>query len=439
MDMLHVLGIVLAIVAIIYAAMKGFSIIIVAPMAALIVILTNQMDLFATLLGSEASYIAGLTDFIVNFFAVFLLGSLLAKYIDKSGAAQQIAESIVAKTGTEKPFAVLAALLAITAFLTYGGVSVFVVIFVLLPLAKPLFKKLNIAWNLVAIPIQAGAGTFTMTMLPATPSIQNVVPTAYLGTTLTAAPLLGIIGSVTALAFGLWYMRFALRKSLANKETYADFHVQEDDNARKEKTPSLMRSVTPILLLIAINIVGSALGFANIILIGLATAILASAILFKDYLPSQQAVLNEGATGSIMPIILTSSAVAFGVVVTLAPGFIHIADLILNIPGNPLISLSVASALFGGITGSASGSLGIVMEAFSQSYLAMGIHPEVIHRVSAVASAVLTIMPHSGAILSFMALAGLNHKNSFKYQFIAVTGANFLALVVVIIAATLLY
>ncbi len=210
MEIIQVVGILLAIAMIIYTAMKGFNILIVAPIASIIVIVTNQMDFFSSLIGTENSYMKGLAGFIINFFAVFMLGSILAKYIDVSGAAQSIAQKILSKTGTDKPFPILVALFIITAVLTYGGLSLFVVVFVLVPLAKPLFKQLNIAWNLISIPIMLGLGTFTMTMLPAAPSIQNVVPTAYLGTTLTAAPLLGIIGSVVAIAFGLWSLVYEI-------------------------------------------------------------------------------------------------------------------------------------------------------------------------------------------------------------------------------------
>ena len=439
MESIQVVGILLAIAMIVFAAMKGFNILIVAPIASIIVIVTNQMDIFTFLIGTENSYMTGLAGFIINFFAVFILGSILAKYIDSSGAAQSIAQKILSKTGTDKPFPVLVALFIITAVLTYGGLSLFVVVFVLVPLAKPLFKQLNIAWNIITIPIMLGLGTFTMTMLPATPSIQNVVPTAYLGTTLTAAPLLGIIGTVVAIAFGLWYMKSVLTKSIARGETFADFEVEDTKVEVKKEVPPFLLSILPIVLLIAIILIGSAFEVSNIILIALISSIVVSALIFNKYIPSQKVVVNEGAVGSIMPVFLTSSTVAFGVVITLAPGFTYISEFILGIPGNPLISLSIASAAFGAITGSASGSLGIVMEAFADNYLAMGIAPEAIHRVAAIASAVFTVMPHTGVVLTFFALTGLTHKNGFKYQFIAMTGANLLALIAVIIAAILIY
>lgn len=381
----------------------------------------------------------GLTGFVVNFFAIFILGSILAKYIDVSGAAQSIAEKVLEKTGTEKPFPVLVAIFFISALLTYGGISLFVVIFVLIPLAKPLFKQLNIAWNLVLIPVTLGFGSFTMTMLPGTPSIQNVVPTAYLGTSLTAAPLLGMIGTVVAIAFTLWYMNSMLKKSMAKGETFTDFDVSGSEGDVKKELPTVFISILPILLLIVIILVGSTFKVGNILIIGLVVAIIVSAFVFNKYIPNQKALINEGASGSIMPVFLTSSAVAFGVIITLAPGFKFISDTILGIPGNPLISLSVASAVFGAITGSSSGALGIVMQAFGQSYLDMGINADVIHRVSAIASSVLTIMPHTGVVLTLFALTGLNHKNGFKYQFIGMTCVNLLALLAVILAAIIIY
>ncbi|MDK6298220.1 GntP family permease [Staphylococcus caprae] len=439
METIGTIGIILGILFIIYLAMKGYSILIIGPIASIIVILTNRLPFFDSLIGTKDSYMTGLAGFIISFFGVFLLGSLLAKYMDQSGAAQSIAETIISKVGTSNPYSILVAIFIITAILTYGGISLFVVVFVLVPLAKPLFKELDIAWNLIGIPIMLGLGTFTMTMLPGTPSVQNVVPTKYLGTTLTAAPLLGIIGTIVAIAFGLWYMKFALKKSIAKGETFSDFNLNIDESQPTHKeTPNIILSILPIIVLIAINIIGSAFKVDNIILIGLAVSIILSALIFHKYIPVHKSVINEGAISSVTPMFLTASAIAFGTVVTLAPGFNSIKSLILNIPGNPLISLSVASALFGVITGSASGSLGIVMHAFGKQYVDMGIDPEVIHRVATMSSSIFTVMPHTGFVLTFFALTGLNHKNGFKYLFITNTGSNLLALIVVILASLVL-
>ncbi|PJN89632.1 GntP family permease [Bacillus sp. mrc49] len=434
------IGILIAIALIVLMAMKGFSIVFIAPLASIIVIVTNGMNFFPSLIGTETSFMTGLTGFLINYFGVFLLGAILAQYIEKSGAAQAIAQKVLSITGTEKPFSVLIAIYAISAILTFGGISLFVVLFVVIPLAKPLFKQLNIGWNLVVIPVFLGIGTFTMTMLPGTPSIQNVVPTTYLGTTLTAAPLMGIVATLISIVIGVIYLRYTLKKSLANGETFEPYAEKDEEKIiLKEKIPSFIISILPILVLIIIIFTGSALKVANIVLIGLAAAIVVAAALFHKYIPSHKAALSLGANGSITPIFFTAAAVAFGVVITMAPGFKLISDFILGIPGNPLISLSVASAALGAITGSSSGGLGIAMEAFAQSYLALGVNAEAMHRISAIASSVFTALPHAGAILSMFALTGLNHKNAYKYSFYSTTIPNFFALIAALILGIIFY
>lgn len=434
------IGIILAIAVIVVMAMRGFSIVFIAPLSALIVVLTNGMDIFPSMLGTESSFMTGLASFLINYFAVFLLGAILAQYIEKSGAAQAIAQKVLSITGTEKPFAVLVAVFVISAILTFGGISLFVVLFVVIPLAKPLFKQLNIAWNLIVIPVFLGIGTFTMTMMPGTPSIQNVVPTKYLGTTLTAAPLMGVVASIVAIIVGLFYMKRTLNKSLANNETFAPFAEESgDDITLKEKIPSFFIAILPIIVMILIIFIGSAMHVDNIVIIGLVVAIILSMLFFHPYMESHKKALSLGANGSITPIFFTASAVAFGVVITQAPGFQVISDFILGIPGNPLISLTIASSALGAITGSASGGLGIAMEAFSQAYLAMGVNPEAMHRISAIASSVFTGLPHAGAILSLFALTGLTHKNAFKYSFMSMTLPILFALIVALILGITIY
>ncbi|MER2009102.1 MAG: GntP family permease [Psychrobacillus sp.] len=432
------LGIIVAIIFIIFLAMKGYSIVFIAPIASIIVIVTNGMDFFPSLIGSEVSFMTGLTGFIVNFFAIFLLGSILAQYIEKSGAAQAIAQKVLSITGTDKPFPVLIAIFLISSILTFGGISLFVVLFVVIPLAKPLFKQLNIAWNLIVIPVFLGIGTFTMTMLPGTPSIQNVVPTNYLGTTVTAAPLMGIVATIIAIIAGIFYMRYALNKSLAKNEK---FEAEEDaqELALKENIPSFFLSILPILILIVIIFAGSAMKVQNIVLIGLAVGVIVSAIVFHRFMPSHKQAVSLGANGAITPIFFTAASVGFGVVITLAPGFGAISDFILNIPGNPLISLTIASSALGAITGSASGGLGITMEAFANPYLEMGVNPDAMHRMSAISSAVFTGLPHAGAVLSTFALTKLTHEKAFKYSFITMTIPNLLALIAALLIGIFLY
>ncbi|HEM6346053.1 TPA: GntP family permease [Streptococcus suis] len=436
MEIFVILGVLLAVVAIIYWTAKNLHVIVAAPLASLIIILTNQMNVLEVMLGKEQSYMAGLAGFLINNFAIFMLGSILARYMEASGATQTIANSILKVMGKDSPYKGLLAITLIASILTYGGVSIFVVIFTLLPLSRPLFKELNINWALFPIPVFLGASTYTMTSLPGTPSIQNAIPTKVLGTSLTAAPVISLAASLTLLVFGLLYMAYCLKKSLANGETYTE---EEDETAVvvADKTPNLFLSVLPLFSLIGTIFLMSKT--PNVLAIGLLVSILLSALIFYPYLPNQKDILNAATTASIVPAFATSSTVAFGTVLAMSTGFAVIQDWIQQIPGSPLISLSVSTALVSGIIGSSSGAVGIASSNFLPAYLEMGIHPELLHRVVVVASAILTVVPQSGVMITFHNLSKLSMKRGLKYSFVLVTVGHILALMVVLALVGLLY
>ncbi|HFI0126529.1 TPA: GntP family permease [Streptococcus suis] len=436
MEIFAILGVLLAVVAIIYWTSKNLHVIIAAPLASLIIVLTNQMNVLEVMLGKEQSYMAGLAGFLINNFAIFMLGSILARYMEASGATQTIANSILKVMGKDSPYKGLLAITLIASILTYGGVSIFVVIFTLLPLSRPLFKELNINWALFPIPVFLGASTYTMTSLPGTPSIQNAIPTKVLGTSLTAAPVISLAASFTLLVFGLLYMAYCLKKSLANGETYTE---EEDETAVvvADKTPNQFLSVLPLFSLIGTIFLMSKT--PNVLAIGLLVSILLSALMFYPYLPNQKEILNAATTASIVPAFATSSTVAFGTVLTLSAGFTVIQEWIQQIPGSPLISLSISTALISGIIGSSSGAVGIASSNFLPAYLEMGINPEVLHRVVVVASAILTVVPQSGVMITFHNLSKLSMKRGLKYSFVLVTVGHILALLVILLLAPFVY
>lgn len=321
MDFIGILGILLGIATIIYFIVKRFNIIVAAPIATFVVLLFNNTSILDSLFGKENSYMASLAGFIASNFAIFLLGSILAKYMDKSGATVSIANKILSVVGTKNPYNALVALFIISAILTYGGINVFVIIFALIPMSKPIFRELNLSWKLVTIPIFGGTSTFTMTMLPGAPSLHNVVPSNALGTKLTAAPVIGIATSIAAVIFILIFMKISLNKSLKKKETFQvnEEKVESNEDVLKSDVPSFIISLIPIVSLLAIILIFSSVD--NIIIVALVIAILLSAILFRKQIAKQKEVLNEGANESLSSTITTGSTIAFGSIATSVPAF----------------------------------------------------------------------------------------------------------------------
>lgn len=444
MGLLGTIGVFIGITTIIWLSAKSIHITIAAPVATLIILLMNNMDIIGTVLGSEPNdFMGSLGNYITNYFAIFLLGSILAKLMETSGATVSIADTILSKIGADNPFLVMVAIFVISVILTYGGISLFVAMFAVIPLARPLFKKMDISWHLIQLPVWLGIATITMTMLPGTPAIQNVIPMQYLETTLTAAAVPSVLASIGAVSFGLIYMKITLERSIAKGDTYATYITEVEEEVEEKDLPPFFSSVLPLLLVVIMAISGSMFGSdyiqTNIIYFALLFGILLSIVLFYNYIPNIEQTLSQGGSESIGPIFATSLAVAFGAVVMVAPGFQTISEAILKMPGGPLISLTVLTALMSGITGSSSGALGIVMPAYAEHYLTAGLAPELIHRVAAIGSNILTVPPHGGAMITFLAIAGLNHKNGFKEGFIIVTGSAIVAQIIMVIVGGLMY
>lgn len=445
MYILGLIGLLLAIIAVITLSFRGLKMIIAAPLSALIIILANQMNIFGALVGPENSYMSGLANFLIKNFGIFLLGAILGQYMDRSGATKSIAASLLKRVGTENPFKVLMALTLIGAILTYGGISLFVVFFTLIPLARPIFKELDINWSLVSLPLFFGAGTFTMSMLPGTPSIQNAVPTTVLGTSLMAAPLLGIIGFATMFIFGTWYMHFVLNRSIQRNENFYSYlendeskiqAAKEEEMTDHKKLPGFTLSIMPLVILIAVIFIFSKV--ENIILIALALTICLCAVLFNGYIDDHTGVLNDGATGAVGSAFGAASAVAFGAVLTTAPAFESVKNFLLRMPGPALVSLGVITALLSPVMG-ATGAISTVITQLGETYVSMGIPAEVVHRVAVIAGGALTFIPQSGAVITFNAVSGLNFKHGFIHACILSNVGFIISLITVILAAQLLY
>ena len=183
--------------------------------------------------------------FVAQFFPLFLLGALFGKLMEDSGSVSAIAEFMTERLGPRR--AILAVVLA-GALVTYGGVSLFVAFFVLVPMAQALFRAAGIPRRLMPAAIALGTSTFTMSALPGTPAIQNAIPMPFFGTTPFAAPGLGIIASAIMLGFGLWWLARAERAARRAGEGYGagaaalaaadDLRVRERATTAREFDPA---------------------------------------------------------------------------------------------------------------------------------------------------------------------------------------------------------
>lgn len=429
------IGIIIGLALLMYLAYRGMSIIWIAPICAGIVALTGGLNLIEAY---REAYMGGFVGFTKSWFPVFMLGAIFGKIMDDSGAARAVAHWITAKIGTKR--AIFAVVMG-CAVLTYGGVSLFVVVFAMYPLALALFREANLSRKLIPGSIALGSFTFTMTAIPGTPQIQNLIPMQYYGTTPTAAPIMGLAGALVMLGVGMVWMTYAERKLTAAGEGFTE---PSEKLAEIDVTglPNPVLSALPLVAVIVIlNVVPMIIDRDVDIIIALIAGILLAIALNYNRLTEKVKTINAGASGSVLAIINTSAAVGFGAVVRAVPGFETLTDLVMGIPGNPLVSQAVSVNILAGATGSASGGMGIALAALGERYMeiavATGISPEAFHRVASLSSGGLDTLPHNGAVLTLLAVTAMTHKDSYKDIFMVGTAIPILAVIVAIILASI--
>jgi H+/gluconate symporter-like permease len=422
--MLSLFGIFLGLGLLMYLAFKGYSIIWVAPLAAAVVALTGGLDIISTYMGP---YMTGLVGFVKSWFPAFLLSAIFGNMMETTGAAKSIAIFLTHKLGSKLA---IAAIVLSCAVLTIGGVSLFVVVFAIYPLALAMFKEANISRKLIPGAIALGAFTFTMTAVPGSPQIQNLIPMTYFGTTAMAAPIMGLTATFILFFGGVYYLNWKRNKLESQGEFYTEpdlAHMGKKDDG--EKLPNILVALLPLITVVTLlNALPYMVKFTEEQLAAgrsasefIVYALLAGiALIFvlnvnkREKLMKSLAVGSQGALGAIMN---TSAAVGFGTVVRAVPGFADLTNILLAIPGNPLISLAVAVNLLAGATGSASGGMGIALAALGAKYMELakttGIDPQAFHRIASLASGGMDTLPHNGAVLTLLNNTGMTHKDSY--------------------------
>lgn len=469
-------GILIALALLMWLSYRGWSVLLVSPAAALVAAAVAGEPLLAHW---TLTFMKGASQFIAQWFPMFLLGGLFGKLMDDSGSITSIARFLTERLGTRRTM--LSVVLA-SAVVTYGGVSVFVAFFVLVPMAKEMFRAANIPRRLMPAAIGLGAFTFTMSALPGSPSVNNAIPMPYFGTTTFAAPGLGIIASIIIMAFGMWWLGRAEAAARKAGEGYGggsdatpvidekmreqatvsgEFDPAEIDHGQRvQNGPPFVLGILPLMVVIVMNFLMSlvvlpsldfsflakdawggtsigAVGGVWSVVVALASAALTVVVVNFRRLPALRETLDAGANSSVLPMLTIASLVGFGVVIAALPAFGQVRDSVLSIQGGPLISLTVAMNVLAGLTGTASGGMAIALNALGETYMsiaaAQGIDPALLHRLTTISAGTLDALPHNGTVLLLLHISGLTHRESYLDMVMTVIVSCIIGLAVVLV------
>ena len=439
MDVLIVLA---ALSLLMLAAYRGYSVILFAPLCALLGVLLT--DPGAVLPMFSGVFMEKLVAFVKLYFPVFVLGAIFGKVIELSGFSSAIVGAVIGLVGRQR--AILSIVL-VCALLTYGGVSLFVVVFAVYPFAAEMFRQGDIPKRLIPATIALGAFTFTMAAMPGSPQIQNIIPTSFFGTTTWAAPVLGLLGSAFIATVGIMYLEARRRSAAAAGEGYGTGHRNEPASLDRAGLPHPLLAISPLFVVGLLNwwftrLIPQQFGSAVTIGVGgqpltvqvtpmvaiwavegalLAGIVWVMLFAFKPVASRFAEGSTSAVGGALLASLNTASEYGFGGVIAALPGFTAITGLLERIP-NPLLNEAVSVSVLAGITGSASGGMSIALAALSDTFIAAaqgsGIPMEVLHRVASMASGGMDTLPHNGAVITLLAVTGLTHRESYRDIFV---------------------
>lgn len=445
--LLSLIGILLSIVVLVVGSIKGLPIMIIGPVSAIVVFLfagQGYAEIIENMLGAYSDQFGG---FATSNFLLFLPACVLGSMLGDCGAAKDIANKIgsiaMGTKGKNQKYWVLMGLSLITALLSFGGVSGFVVIFTIAPICREIFKKMDIPWHFI-IAVAVYGGSMWTAILPGSPAVQNLIPMQWndgaLGTTPTSAPTLGIIGALMCIVFGAGYIYAVLKRNEANGEGYlptgalmeAEVPVPDSGSVIEDCSwPEFIRALAPsVALIVCMNLFGIEPW------VSITIACLLCWVLYINKFESIGKTLGNGCTSTMKSIMNVSAIVGYGAAIKMVPGFEFVVNGLDSIPGPQLLQLAIATNLVAGITGSASGGEQIALDVFAQKFLDSGVSPDVLHRMVNISCYGLDSMPYNGSAINRLNYTRLDYKRGYIHEFIlGCIFPFFMSLVVAFIAS----
>lgn len=422
---LYITSVLVAIAILVFLIFKGVNMVPASLIASLAAILIGGLNIWR---GLSQGYGVTMGNYVRDFFLIFFLSALFGAVMSDSGAASKIASTLVNKIGKSS---VILVLLVVTLILSYGGIMTYLVAFTLYPIAVVLFKEADIPIKLFPATILGIAATICMTTLPGSPQIQNIMPTKYFHTNIYAGATIGIVCGIYVFVANYLYLKHAQKKCQENGEHFVSLGEQTDIKVDYEKI-NFWLAITPILImLILIFVLKNTLNANFSVVIAMFFANLSAFILFNKQLKNHfSKTIEKGTKNGVNALMTTSAVVAFGGVVTMSPQFTNIVKTLSNSHSNVyLISMLVVS-IAAGISGSASGGIGIWLNSFGTHLATMNLNFGALHRLAVMSSGWTGCSPFSSGPVVASSVAHVKLKDSYPYIFITCVVNPFIAMII---------
>lgn len=438
---ISVIGLLAAAVIFIVVVWKGLDVFTSTILVSFIIILTSWMNWWEAL----TSYASGYCSFISSQIFVLVIGAVFGELMAASGAAESIANVITEKLGVKN---VILSITVISTVFVYVGISGFVVLFVIAPIATVMMKRAGYAYRMIPGIIFIGATCSAM--LPYAINVTNTIPYSIImeqipdaETSLGSAPILGIIAFVVSTAVGYGYMTYAAKKTAIKEGTVVDDTKPVKIVPTRDDLPSVGISVIPFVVVVAL-----VLGLSNatsmdanavVVLAMFVGSLLLVLLCSKQIGNTLKDTIAKGVNNGVGATVMAAAIIGFSTVLQTCVGFEAIKNWVLNFNMNPYITEFLGLNILAGIMGSGTASVQTFFQFFTTSLVEKGASPAALHRLAPACVTGMNTLPNAGGMVAQLNWMKISLKDGYWYVFVTSVLAPMIGSLVACIVAVILY
>ena len=427
------IGLLVAAVVFIVVIWKGLDVFTSTILVSFIIILTSWMQWWDALTAYVDCYIG----FIGNNLFVLVIGAVFGELMGSSGCAESIANVITEKLGVKR---VILSITVLSTVFVYVGVSGFVVLFVLAPIATVMMKQAGYPYRMIPGIIFIGATCSAM--IPYAINITNIMPAQYLGTSMSSAPILGWLAFIVSIAVGYFYMVHAAKKAAIKEGTVVDASQPVKIEPSRDDLPPFGIALIPFVLSVALVLLFSNVTDMNTNAVVVLSLFIGSAVIvllcFKQ-LKGVTKVIGKGVDNGIGATIMAAAILGFSGVLQSCPGFQAVIDFVLGLKMNPYITEFIGLNVLAGIMGSGTSAIAMFFEHLSGGLIANGADPGALHRLAPACATGMNTLPNAGGMVAQLRWMNLSLAESYWYVFVTSVLAPMIGSAVAVVAAIILY
>lgn len=428
--MLAALGLMAAVILLVYMIIKGIDMITATVITSLIILLTSGLDVWE---GFLTTYSGGAGAFAASWFLILGMGGVFGQLVLEAGLAARIARTLTEKLGTGMVGLVI---LICTFFITLLGINGYIMVFVLYPIADNLLRQNRMDRRLLPFMLLGGGACgngFAYSL-----DICNVLPSEYLGTSLGSAPLLSfMVSGILAVSY-FAYFNYAQKKSrrLWSEDQLLAMYKDEVSGQDEKELPGFGISLLPFVLVLGAVVLTSSWGASHSILFSLVIGILMIILTQHKRIGTLKASIKAGSTSGLGSMLTVAAVMGLSKVLGASPAFQSLQEMVLNLDLPMYLKAFFGTTVLTGLTGSAISGETIFMESFGQAFVDMGVNTGALHRIVTESAIILNKLPNSSVAILTMSICGCSLKESYKHIFLGTTLPSLAAALAAALLAT---